>query len=671
MSASLLLRRPTAYSKLLESIPKPEGALPKHGGIPQWKHLSLDQKLPANACPIHPPQFFRGHLGEFLWTKPDDYGFDLTDPLEHDVSFRYVEMSDPNLEIIFRDEKLKNILRERKFINERDEIICSLRQFNRLRYYLWKLHKHEIKKAYREMDETWKLNFSRKKLAEHMDKFYDFEGKLQRKRCKVYQMRLAKRQRALQIKEAYEEQMARYFANKSRKYEETMAENRSQYARVKYNYRLLKASRKSYYLRLKRRLREQHEFRMRRLSILKKRIQESKKLLKKERHKLFYLSAQEADAERKTLLKNLMQQMHKNVERRMVQSKRRQDRIERQLTHRKTQNLTKKYEKRSKDVIAKAILKAWNSIAVRQPDMAKVSRASIETAVNVAYNIHMTLGKPTSSTAIIDTAKQLINDFAKKPCEELPVDHLTIRYTHDALVRVILVVKEEIIKQGCLKIEQIATKMRDRIEEKPPTNSALCGPWSVKRAVTLQSGSFNRVSIGEVEIVEKIDTERKNLKQSRYRPPTPVASVSSLAEHILLSEEDDDDDEFDSDELLVIPSSLIARVEKSIADEDHPLIHLTTSQKRYLELNICKFRTFVQRNALIRAMAAIDVQSLEIVRRKMPKPKRTLNAIVEDAARSILLFPKQEQEYAHLLHELIEFVVWEVCEELEGILNEP
>lgn len=110
MTSFLHVRRPTTYSKLEQSIPKPPEACPAFGGLPQWEKLPLDRKLPANACPVHPPAFRRGKLSEHLWAKPHDLReFDLSDPLGHDVSYGYMPLHDKHLREHFEVEAFKDV----------------------------------------------------------------------------------------------------------------------------------------------------------------------------------------------------------------------------------------------------------------------------------------------------------------------------------------------------------------------------------------------------------------------------------------------------------------------------------------------------------------------------------------------------------------------------------
>ncbi|XP_019565347.2 uncharacterized protein LOC109433371 [Aedes albopictus] len=680
MSSYLQIRRPTTFSKVLESVPKPDGALPRHGGLPQWEKLTLDRKLPANACPVHPPTFTRGPLGHSLWdNKPADYGFDRTDPLEHDVSFRYLLLHDKQLKDFYQGDGIGKILKEQRLINDEKEAVCTLAEFNRWRFYLWKLHKHEIRKEYQRLDRAWWEEYRDKKAVLHIKKHYDYEDKIERKRYKAQCLREAKRQKTLKAIARYKKKMKKFMDCRTMYKQSNMREGHLRMLQVRYNNALLKASRKSYGLRLKRKLREKDALRTRRLAVLKKRIAESNKIAQKERHKMFFISSQKAEADRLELLQNFIQHREKNVERRMIRSAQLQERSERQLTSRKARNLASKYDKRSKPALMRAMLKAWQNIRIRQPNLSRqLSRASVQQAVNIAYSIHTTISPNISSTQIIDTARQLINDFANMPQEQLPLDQQTIQYTTEALLKILNQVKEQVIGAGCYLIEQVATKMRNRIESDAQRHqSTLCGPWSSRwrrSSLSNRSGS-HRVSIGDVQIVDEIETEQEHFKKSRLRPPTPVTSVTSLVEHIV------DSDETilpSSSEELEIASVVAVSIEKRATAEDHPLIHLTFRQKRFLETNLIKFRAIIHRSVETRSLAAIDVMRLEIVRRKLRcQPKGTggnaakKETLARETARCILMFPKEEQRYAELLLDIIGLLVCEVCDELEEILNAP
>lgn len=395
---------------------------------------------------------------------------------------------------------------------------------------------------------------------------------------------------------------------------------------------------------------------------------------KKERHKILFISSQQAEAERQTLLHNFLQHMRKNVQRRMLRSAQLQEHFERQLTSRKTRNLANKYDKRSKPALMRAMLKAWQSIRIRQPDLSRqLSRASVENAVNIAYSIHTTISPTISSTQIIDTARQLISEFANMPSEQLPLplDQQTIQYTSDALLKILEQIKEQVVRAGCYLIEQVATKMRNRIEsdDQRQRQSSLCGPWNARwrrSSLGSRSGSSkHRVSIGEAQIVDEIQTEQEHFKKSRHRPPTPVTSVTSLVGHMI----DSDQTLSSSIEELEIPSVITACIEKRVTADDHPLIHLTVRQRRFLETNIIKFKAIIHRNVETRSLTAIDVMRLEIVRRKLRRPLRTTTKerIGRETARCILVFPKEDQKYAELLLDIINMLVGEVCDDLEDV----
>lgn len=392
---------------------------------------------------------------------------------------------------------------------------------------------------------------------------------------------------------------------------------------------------------------------------------------------MLFISTQQTEARRAALLKDFLQNNRKNVERRMLRSAQLQERPERQLTSRKARNLSSKYDKRSKPALMRAMLKAWQNIRIRQPNLSRqLSRASVQQAVNIAYSIHTTISPNISSTQIIDTARQLISDFANMPQEQLPLDRQTIQYTTEALLNILQQVKEQVVDAGCYLIEQVATKMRNRIEsDVQRRQSTLCGPWSArwKRESSLsnRSGStHHRVSIGDVQIVTEIETEQEHFKKSRLRPPTPVTSVTSLVEHIVDSEETI---LASSSEELEIPSVVAVCIEKRATAEDHPLIHLTFRQRRFLETNLIKYKAIIHRSVETRSLAAFDVMRLEIVRRKLHSPSEpmTKEAMAQETARCILVFPKEDQRYAELLLDTIRLLVCEVCDELEKTLNAP
>lgn len=59
----LTLRKPTELKKVIESIPKPNRAVPKNG-LPLWYRLGLECKLPVPKMPEGKIVFSRGKIGE-------------------------------------------------------------------------------------------------------------------------------------------------------------------------------------------------------------------------------------------------------------------------------------------------------------------------------------------------------------------------------------------------------------------------------------------------------------------------------------------------------------------------------------------------------------------------------------------------------------------------------
>ncbi|XP_055635148.1 uncharacterized protein LOC129775019 [Toxorhynchites rutilus septentrionalis] len=672
MSNFLQLRRPTTYSRLQQSIPKPPQALPSHGALPQWENLGIDQKLSAMGCPIHPSAFSRGRLSQPIWTKPQDYGFDLTDPLCRDVSYRYLILHDKNLAGFYKDKRVRTLLKYHRLMNDRGEIICSLMEFNRFRAYLWKLHKHEIRKEFQKLDRIWWQEYNNKKAALHIKKYYDFENKIRRKQCIARELKEAKKRKAIEQIAKYHHRLQKFLECRENKKQSNLVDGHLRALKVRYNHALMNASKNSYRLRLKRRLRERDNYRARRLAIIKKRIREAKKIMSKERHKMLFIAAQETEAQRQEMLKNFTEQTHRNIKERTMKYAQQQERFERQLTHRKAQNLSNKYEKRSKSALMRAMLKTWNNIRLRQPGMGEqqLSLLSVENAVNAAYNIHATISPTMSSTQVIDTARQLLNDMVHMPSEQLPLDEQTVKYTSKALLEIVEQIKKVVIVAGCSMIEQVAVKMRKQMkQDDSQRRPSLCGPWTRRRSSgqSRTESERHRVSIGDIQVVDEIQTDQEHFKKTRNRPPTPVTSVTSLVHHLV----DSDDDSSEVFEQLEIPSAITARIERRATEEDHPLIHLTHRQRRFLETNLMKLKAIVHQNMETRTLAAFDVMQLKIIRRKLQRPIQKKEDLAMETARVILVFPKEDQKYASLLLDIINMLAWEACDELENIINKP
>ncbi|CAH0690538.1 unnamed protein product [Chilo suppressalis] len=152
----LTLRKPTELKKVIDSIPKPERAVPKNG-LPLWYRLGLECKLPVPKMPVGKILFARGRIGEDvrrvgLGTGPQPT-FDLTDPYCNNVSYDYVPMHDPHLAHHFAQKPARKRMKELGFCTKDGRAVCTLKEFNQYRKYLYNQFMDRIHQEMKMLDE--------------------------------------------------------------------------------------------------------------------------------------------------------------------------------------------------------------------------------------------------------------------------------------------------------------------------------------------------------------------------------------------------------------------------------------------------------------------------------------------------------------------------------------
>ncbi|KAJ0182331.1 hypothetical protein K1T71_001700 [Dendrolimus kikuchii] len=153
----LTLRKPTELKKVIDSIPKPVRAVPKNG-LPLWYRLGLENKLPVPKTPEGRIVFSRGKIGEDvrrvgLGAEGPQPTFDLTDPYCNNVSYDYVPMHDPHLAHHFAQKPARNRMKQLGFCTKDGRAVCSLKEFNQYRKYLYNQFMDRIHMAMKNLDE--------------------------------------------------------------------------------------------------------------------------------------------------------------------------------------------------------------------------------------------------------------------------------------------------------------------------------------------------------------------------------------------------------------------------------------------------------------------------------------------------------------------------------------
>ncbi|XP_012549159.3 uncharacterized protein LOC114242855 [Bombyx mandarina] len=153
----MTLRKPTDLKKVIDSVPKPVRAVPKNG-LPMWFRLGLECKLPVPKIPEGKIVFSRGKIGEDVrrlglgaeCVRPN---FDLSDPYCNNVSYDYVPMHDPHLAHHFAQKSARNRMKFLGFCTKDGRAVCSLREFNQYRKYLYNQFMDRIHVEIKKMDE--------------------------------------------------------------------------------------------------------------------------------------------------------------------------------------------------------------------------------------------------------------------------------------------------------------------------------------------------------------------------------------------------------------------------------------------------------------------------------------------------------------------------------------
>lgn len=133
-----------ALDELIDTVPKPRGAIPNFG-LPRWKVMPLESKIPMIPGPEGSYDFTRNKLGKKLWIGSADAEFNLTDPYNYEAEWSYDPLHDEHLARYFS--KSVNIRRMMKlgYITKNLDAKCSVKDYNMYRKYLKTLFNDSIK----------------------------------------------------------------------------------------------------------------------------------------------------------------------------------------------------------------------------------------------------------------------------------------------------------------------------------------------------------------------------------------------------------------------------------------------------------------------------------------------------------------------------------------------
>lgn len=137
----LQLHRPTSLSKLKNTIPRPK-CRPIKDDLPFWEIRELNEKIPMyhGYVPSGRIVLHRGLMGNNFHKTNVKLNFSLSDPYCRDVSYAYNALHDPHLKHWSTSNKNRKFLQQQGLITEDMDVICSLKEYNEFRYYLWRVH---------------------------------------------------------------------------------------------------------------------------------------------------------------------------------------------------------------------------------------------------------------------------------------------------------------------------------------------------------------------------------------------------------------------------------------------------------------------------------------------------------------------------------------------------
>lgn len=116
-------------------------------GLPKWKMMPLEQKIPMIPGPKDAYNFTRQKVGRSLWEIDGPrMEFDLSDPYCYQSGFSYEPLHDKHLHDFFsRPANLKCLLKAGLITIDMD-VKCSQRDYNTYRKYLKKVHTDRIRR---------------------------------------------------------------------------------------------------------------------------------------------------------------------------------------------------------------------------------------------------------------------------------------------------------------------------------------------------------------------------------------------------------------------------------------------------------------------------------------------------------------------------------------------
>ncbi|XP_033360562.1 fibrous sheath-interacting protein 2 [Bombus vosnesenskii] len=198
------LKRPTALDKLFDSIPKPKGAVPEFG-LPKWKVMPLESKIPMVPGPEGVYNFTRRKLGEELWISTPDAEFNLSDPYGYEIQWTYDSLHDKHLLPHFSKPNIIRHLIRSGFVTKNLDAKCSLKDYNMYRRYLRRLHcdsiKKELNRRTKQSIEERAILYAQEQAEKEVKRLRERERLMELRKSAIMQSKMAEKMKLQKQKE--------------------------------------------------------------------------------------------------------------------------------------------------------------------------------------------------------------------------------------------------------------------------------------------------------------------------------------------------------------------------------------------------------------------------------------------------------------------------------------
>lgn len=152
----LCLRRPTRVSALRDSVPRPH-QWPVKDALPLWQARQLYEKTPMfhGHGPAGPIVLHRGPLSSapLKAGHGETLDFSFTDPHCREVSYDYNALHDPHVKGWASVPSNVRLLQRQGLITDDLNVVCTLKEYNEYRRFMWRQQNDEVTRLLRERAE--------------------------------------------------------------------------------------------------------------------------------------------------------------------------------------------------------------------------------------------------------------------------------------------------------------------------------------------------------------------------------------------------------------------------------------------------------------------------------------------------------------------------------------